>query len=181
MSLHMHYYGDPALRKYGASVKKIDKETREFVEQMKAFIQELDASSHYAVGLAAPQVGKAVRIFLVRLYDIDKEGKITFHPPKVYINPKLTNPSKEKEVMTEGCLSFPNLHLDIERPYSITVEAQNLEGETFVEHLFGFPARVVMHENDHINGKLFIDHISKKQKKEIQPILQKIQQKASLK
>ena len=98
-------------------------------------------------------------------------------PAEVYINPKLSNPSKNKETMQEGCLSVPQIHEEVERPISIDIEALDLNGNQIKTTVTGFKARELMHENDHLNGVLFIDRLSPRLRKLITPYLDNIKKK----
>ena len=169
MILDLTYWDNPILRANCQSVEKITDEIKQLVQDM---IETMDAKN--GVGLAAPQIGKDLRIFVIREPIENPDDTISLGEPQVFINPNLTNPSKDLEIMTEGCLSFPGLHLDIIRPLSITVEAMDLDGKNFKQDLVGYKARVIMHENDHINGKLFIDRVNPKLRKKIEPDLKKI-------
>jgi len=169
MILDLCYWDDPILRKKCRPVEKITDEIKTLIKDM---IETMDAKK--GVGLAAPQVGVDLCLFVMRNTEEGPEGELVLTNPQVYINPKITDPSKELEVMSEGCLSLPGLHLDIARPYSITVRALDENGNSFTENLEGYKARVIMHENDHINGKLFFDRISSKLRKKIEPELQRI-------
>jgi peptide deformylase len=170
MKLKLSYWDNPILRKKCRPIEEITDEIKQLVSDM---IETMDANR--GVGLAAPQVGKDLRLFVLRNTKEDREGKLILTDPEVYINPILSQPSEQTEIMQEGCLSF--LHLDISRPYSITVQAMDLQGLTFTKKLQGFNARVVMHENDHINGKLFIDRIPLKERTQIEPILKELKKK----
>jgi peptide deformylase len=174
MLLKIHYYGDPVLRKRCEPVHEITDEIRTLVSDM---IETMDKSD--GIGLAAPQVGHALRIFVLRNYIQLENGQWTVSEPKVYINPKLSNPGKEFLTDTEGCLSFPGLRFHVDRPDKITVEAMDLDGNTFVEEIEGYNARVRMHENDHINGVLYIDRIDADERAKIEPILKEIKKKFS--
>jgi len=169
MILDLTYWDNPILRANCQSVEKITDEIKQLVQDM---IETMDAKN--GVGLAAPQIGKDLRIFVIREPIENPDDTISLGEPQVFINPNLTNPSKDLEIMSEGCLSFPGLHLDIIRPLSITVEAMDLDGKNFKQDLVGYKARVIMHENDHINGKLFIDRVNPKLRKKIEPDLKKI-------
>ena len=169
MILELRYYSDPILRKISTPVKEITIEIKKFIDDL---IESMDA--HNGIGLAAPQVGRLLRIFVVRLEFIAPNGEFIKGKPKVYINPKITDPSKESDILSEGCLSLPGIHVDVARPLKIHVQAMDIDGNTFEEELEGFVARQVMHENDHLNGTLIIDRCSKEQKKEADPFLQKI-------
>lgn len=174
MLLPIHYYGNPVLRKHCAPIEEITDEIRKLAKDM---IETMDKS--HGIGLAAPQVGYPIRLFVCRNYIFGEDQNWTLSEPKVYINPKLSSPSDRMLTDTEGCLSFPKLQLEIDRPDSITVEAMDLDGNLFKEEVDGYNARVRMHENDHINGVLFIDRIDPNQRKKLAPILQEIKRKYS--
>ncbi len=167
--LPIHYYGDPVLRKKGEPIEKITPEIVAFAEDL------VKAMIHYnGVGLAAPQVGKLLRIYVFRDEWLDEEGKYQLGEPNIVINPILSDPSKETESMLEGCLSLPKLHVPVTRPKKIHIRYQNLKGEFIEKDLIGFLARVNMHENDHLNGVLHIDRATPKDRKAIEPELQRI-------
>ena len=174
--LPIHFYGDPVLRKKAEPIEKIDDEIIAFAEELtKAMI-------HYnGVGLAAPQVGKLIRMYVFRNEWLDQEGKYHLGEPNIVINPVLTLPSKETETMVEGCLSVPKLHVKVTRPKKIRIRYQNLQGEFIEKDLEGFLARVNMHENDHLNGVLHIDRATPKDRKALEAELQAIKAKYSQK
>jgi peptide deformylase len=172
MLLQIYYYGHPILRKRCEPVKEITDEIRKLAHDM---IETMDKND--GIGLAAPQVGHSIRMFVLRNYIFTDEGHWTLSEPKVYINPKLTNPSEHLIADTEGCLSLPGLRLHVNRPEKITIEAMGLDGKIFVEELEGYNARVRMHENDHINGVLFIDRVPISVRKKIDPALKEIKKK----
>ena len=133
---------------------------------------------HYnGVGLAAPQIGKLHRIFVVRDEIAQPDGEYQFGPPEVIINPVLSGPSSEMVVMPEGCLSIPGVHTDVIRPSTIHVRYQKLDGQFVEKELTKFLARVFMHENDHLNGVLFFDRLTPEQRKELEPQLRDVKQK----
>ena len=96
--------------------------------------------------------------------------------PKIYINPSLTNPSDALVERSEGCLSIPKLYAAVARPLSIDLEALDINGTRFQEQCYGYQARNRMHENDHLNGVLFIDRIKGKRRTELEPSLRRIKQ-----
>ena len=114
------------------------------------------------------QVGKAIRMFVVRKEKTLPDGKMGVGDAKVYINPVLSEPGEEHDTLLEGCLSFPGIQVEVERPLAITVEALDLEGNKFKEVITGYDARVIMHENDHLNGTFFIDRCSKEEKQRVE-------------
>ncbi len=174
MILKLCYYNNPILRKKTEQILEITPEIKQLAEDM---IETMDASN--GVGLAAPQIGKSISMFVMREDKYDDKGDLVLGDAKVFINPKLSKPSKTTNVLTEGCLSLPGLHLEIERPDTVYVEALDIEGKPFKGEVKDYFARVVMHENDHLNGVLFFDRVSKKEKNEILPILKKIKEKYS--
>jgi len=107
------------------------------------------------VGLAAPQVG-----ILKRMLVIDASGKDEEPNPIFVINPKITKKSEEMQECEEGCLSVPNQYAKVVRPAAITVEYQDKTGKKVVADLDGFMAVVFQHEIDHLDGVLYIDHLS---------------------
>jgi peptide deformylase len=173
MKLPIRYYGDPILRVPCLKVEKITDEIKQLVHDM---IETMDGA-YNGVGLAANQVGFLHKIFVIRAEIQTAEGNFVLGPPEVYINPVLSNPSVRKEVMLEGCISFPHFHVEVERPLSIHVEALDINGKPFSEDVSGFKAREVMHENDHLNGKVLIDRLSKQRQREIAPALKELKSK----
>ena len=163
------YYNNFILRKKSEPVEKITEEIRALVQDLIDTVVVEDGA-----GLAAPQIFESVRIFVTNLYEDEKRGPSRPAKPRVFINPKLSSPSQELEIYEEGCLSFPNIHAPVERPDRITVEAMDLEGNMFTETFHGWEARAVMHENDHLNGVLFVDRVQGKARKEIEAPLRKL-------
>lgn len=172
MVLDLKYYDDPFLRKKTKPVEKITDEIRKFVQDMIDTIK-----AHNSIGLAASQVGRDLRIFAIPECILNEEGNLEIGEIRVFINPKLSKPSSETDIVLEGCMSFPGLHLEIERPVSIHVEALDLEGKTFKKHYKGFTARQIMHENDHLNGVLYIDRAKPSLRKKVHPLLQAMKKK----
>lgn len=174
MKLPIAYYGDPILRKKGSQIETITDEIRQLVNNM---IETMIASK--GIGLAAPQVGQSLSLFLAYFFENEEDEKETVQPEKVrvFINPKIINYSKELTCYSEGCLSIPKLYADVERPLHITVSAMDLNGKTFTEEFHDFDAHLILHENDHVNGVLFIDRLSTKERKLIEPQLRQIKKK----
>jgi peptide deformylase len=167
--LPLAYYGHPILRKKADPVLKITDDVRKLVEEM---IETMDACD--GIGLAAPQVHHSIKLFIIRKPIETGDGRVEFGEVKVFINPKVSMPSSETWIESEGCLSIPTIHGDVERPKEITIEYSDLDGNLIKERVSGWQARVIMHENDHINGVLFIDHLSEEEKKNIEPLLQNL-------
>ncbi len=166
------YFGNPILRKIASPVQKVNREIEEFVQTLITMMDE-----HNGIGLAATQVGEPLRVFVIRLEFIGENGEFVKGHPKVFINPKLSDPSEETEIMNEGCLSLPKIFVDVERPKSIHVEALDEKGNLFSERFEGFTARQIMHENDHLNGTLIIDRCPANQKAEAKPFLAALKKK----
>ena len=142
---------DPRLQAVSADVEKVDAEIRKLAEEM--------ADSMYAadgIGLAAVQIGVPKRVIVI---DLDqKEGKKN---PRAFINPKILWASDETAVFEEGCLSVPEIWDDVERPARIKAEYLDRDGNTQVLEADGMLATCLQHEMDHLEGVLFIDHLSK--------------------
>jgi peptide deformylase len=166
------YYGNPILRKKAEPIAAITDEIKSLVDQM---IYTLDAGA--GVGLAAPQINHSIRLFIIRTPIEHEDGKVEYGDIKVFINPKLSKPSKTTCTHNEGCLSIPGIRADVVRPVEIEIEYTNLDGETIHEHVKGWEARVIMHENDHINGILYIDRLSEAEKAQFAPYLQKLERR----
>ena len=142
---------DPRLQAVSTDVEKVDAEIRKLVDDM--------ADSMYAadgIGLAAVQIGVPKRVIVI---DLDqKEGKKN---PRAFINPKITWASEETAVFEEGCLSVPEIWDDVERPARIKAEYLDRDGSKQLLEADGILATCLQHEMDHLNGVLFIDHLSR--------------------
>jgi peptide deformylase len=172
MKLPIIYFGNSILRTKTQPVTEITDEIRTLVADMIETMQ-----AHNGLGISAPQIGKSLAIFIISPPIESADDKYEQAPPRVFINPKLTEPSPETWLHSEGCLSIPKVYGDVWRPTQITVTALDLEGKEFTEVFEGWPARVIMHENDHINGVLFIDRIPMHQRKKIEPQLRDIKKR----
>ena len=142
-------YGDPVLEKPGAALKKFDADLEQLAEDMFASMYAAQG-----VGLAAPQIGKSIRLAVVDVTaGKNPEAKI------VLVNPEIIH--AEGEVREEeGCLSIPGFRGYVVRPQFVTVRAQNAKGETFEIRGENLLARAFCHEIDHLNGVLFLQHLS---------------------
>lgn len=109
-------------------------------------------------GIAAPQVGENINLFMVEVISKDEDGEeyITY-PLNVFVNPKIIEYSDEKDIDYEGCLSVGDFYAMVERSTKIKIEYTNLFGEKIVEDIEGFPARAVQHEYDHLQGRIYTD------------------------
>lgn len=172
MKLPIRYYGDPVLRKKCAPIEEITPEIRKLAQDMIETLDKLNAQ-----GLAACQVGHSIRMFVLRNYVENPDGSWSVSDPVVFINPKIISHSKETIKDREGCMSIPGLRGVVERPLKATVEALDLDGKVFVEDSEGYNARCRFHENDHINGVLYVDRLDVHERKRLEPYLQAIKKK----
>ncbi|MEO0405897.1 MAG: peptide deformylase [Cyanobacteria bacterium P01_A01_bin.135] len=147
--LQLHYLGDRVLRQPAKRVTKIDNDTRQFVKQMLQTMYSEDG-----IGLAAPQVGVHKQILVV---DEDPEDATT--PPLVLINPVIKGSGQQLCVFKEGCLSVPNVYLDVTRPKMVEVAYKDENGRPQRRRVDEMLSRVIQHEMDHLNGVMFVDRV----------------------
>ena len=155
MILPIYLYGQPVLKKVAEDINADYPNLKELIENM------FDTMHHASgIGLAAPQIGLAIRLVVVDL-DVISEDEPEFKDfRRVYINAHIVETSDETDTMEEGCLSLPGIHEKVTRPSRIHVKYLD---ENFVEHdewVDGFLARVMQHEFDHLEGKVFSDRLS---------------------
>jgi peptide deformylase len=172
MILPLAFYGDPILRKKTTSIVAIDQTIHQLVADMAETMEK-----NNGCGLAAPQVHQSLSLFITCIPRFVDEDTMLPGELRVFINPKIIACSQETWPCQEGCLSIPGLRETVVRPLKVKIQATNLEGQLFEEEFIGFDAHVVLHENDHINGVLFIDRLSPTQKKEIAGQLREIKKK----
>ena len=143
------HYGEPSLREPSKEVHKVSKKISDLIRDL---FDTMYAQN--GVGLAAPQIGVNLRVFV-----IDASTKDEPLEPMVFINPKIIKKSGAIK-SNEGCLSFPEAYTDVVRYENVMVKAINEHGKTFVMEVTGgnLLARAIQHENDHLDGVLFIDH-----------------------
>lgn len=151
------------LRRKAKNVTKIDDKLQTLIDDMVDTMRDAPG-----VGLAAPQIGISERLIVVEYFeneeDEEKEGEELADAPKklyVVLNPEITRKSTEMEVGTEGCLSIPGYHGDVERHLAITVKGQNRHGQPITLKLKDWTARIFQHEIDHLDGVLFTDKATK--------------------
>lgn len=145
--------GNEVLREKAKAVEIFDQELEDTVRQMFILMREKKG-----VGLAAPQIGISRRFFVTEAVD-DK--------PRVFINPEIIETSQETVKGEEGCLSLPGVWANVVRPYSVKVQAQDTTGKIFRLNAEGWLARIILHENDHLNGILFVDRLDDNNKKKV--------------
>ena len=163
---------DPLLKQVSRPVETFDAELEALVADM--FETMYDAPG---IGLAAIQVGVPLRVVVVDLHEPDPDAepeacgadegecghdhRPVKRNPRVFINPELSDPSEDHSVYSEGCLSVPEIYADVERPARVTLRWQDLTGQAFEEAMTGMMATCIQHELDHLEGVLFIDHLSR--------------------
>ncbi len=150
---------DKALRKKSAPVERVDDELRRFLDQMLATMYEAPG-----IGLAAVQVGvprRVITIDVVAKESEEEEGREPTRDPIFLINPEIVWRSDETSLYEEGCLSIPEYYAEVERPARIRFRYLDRDGKQREREANGLLATVVQHEIDHLDGTLFIDHISK--------------------
>lgn len=155
--LEVRVFGDPVLRQAALEVRDFDDSLIRLAEDMAWTMRE-----NGGVGLAANQVG-----VLRRLFTYDDPGDDDREPSAgAVVNPVLIGASEESELADEGCLSFPGLFYPVERQLEVVVRHQDLHGEQHETVMRGFGARIWLHEMDHLNGVLFIDHLARHDRRE---------------
>jgi peptide deformylase len=168
MILPVVVYGDPVLRKVAEPIDKDYPELEKLIADMFETMYHADG-----VGIAAPQIGKAIRLFIVDTEPVvgdddddddeeytDAQKKQLKSFKKVFINARLLNEKGEEWPFKEGCLSIPHIRENVYRPSEIEIEYYDQQFKKHVEKYDGMIARVIQHEYDHIEGKLFTDKIS---------------------
>lgn len=169
MILDIVEYGHPALRAKGRNIEKIDHDLLQLISDMLETMYEADG-----VGLAAQQVGRPLQLCVIDVEGVKDrpstmwvDGKkmiLEDYMPMVLINPELELIGKPKAGV-EGCLSFPGIRADIDRPPRVKVRALDAEGQPLAFEADGLLARAIQHEYDHLQGVLFIDRMSDKDRK----------------
>lgn len=165
---------DPRLKTISTPVEIVDDSVRSLIDDM--FETMYDAPG---IGLAAIQVGVAKRILVIDLQERDEETDATIRNPMVFINPEILETSEEMAVYNEGCLSVPEQYADVERPAVIRARWLDREGKAHEKRLDGLLATCLQHEMDHLNGVLFIDHLSKLKRDMVLKKLQKARRLAA--
>jgi peptide deformylase len=142
--LRLHVLGSPVLRQHSAEVKLVDDDVRRLVEDM---LETMDAAK--GIGLAANQVGVARRVAVV---DVDGDRF-------AMIDPRIVE-TEGRATAEEGCLSIPDVYADVTRPERVIIEALDADGNLYRKDATGLKARAIQHEIDHLDGILFLDHLS---------------------
>ncbi len=179
---------DPRLKQISAPVTAFDDDLRALVADMFETMYEAPG-----IGLAAVQVGVPLRVLTIDLQPEDEDAapeECTAHgghshshqpvkrEPQVFINPVILDPSEDHAVYSEGCLSVPEIYADVERPARIRARWQDLEGNIHEEDIDGLLATCLQHEMDHLEGVLFIDHLSRLKRQMVLKKLEKLRKAA---
>jgi peptide deformylase len=167
MILPVVAYGDPVLRKKGKEIGKDYPDLTELIENMKETMQHASG-----VGLAAPQIGHAIKLFIVDaspfadMEDMEEEEKNYLKEfKKIFINAKIIKEDGDEWIFNEGCLSVPNINEDVVRKEFVTLEYQDENFEKHTKTFGGLPARIIQHEYDHTEGIIFTDRLSSLKKR----------------
>lgn len=147
--LELHYLGDRVLRQPAKRITKVDDELRQLIREMLQTMYSKDG-----IGLAAPQVGVHKQLIV-----IDLEPDNPANPPLVFINPTIKQVSKEICVAQEGCLSIPNVYLDVKRPEVVEIAYKDENGRPRTLKANNLLGRCIQHEMDHLNGVVFVDRV----------------------
>lgn len=176
MILPIVAYGDPVLRKVAVAIDATYPDLEKLITNMKETMYNASG-----VGLAAPQIGKAIRLFLIDASPFSEDDDISEEERtllksfnRVFINPKILEEEGEEWIFNEGCLSIPDVREDVSRQPKITIEYQDENFTVHTETLEGLAARVFQHEYDHIEGILFTDKLSTLKKRIIKKKLENI-------
>ena len=159
--LDIYTLDDEVLREETKKVTSFDSSLRMLIDAMFDTLIEADG-----VGLAAPQVGVSKKFFVVDL----RRGDDSKY---VFINPEIIETSIEEGPYEEGCLSIPGFYREVIRPLRVRVQAQDVNGKYFTIDADGLLARVIQHENDHLNKTLFIDHLTPEEKERVEKAFRK--------
>lgn len=178
MALRITLYEEPVLREKGKKITRFDQTLRDLVHEMIETMQ--DASG---IGIAAQQVGQPLQVCIVDMTECDDDFRYRFDGrqppldlimPLVVVNPELELLDGPSTVFEEGCLSFPDIRGDVKRPEAVRLKYQDADGNPHTIECDGIFARCIQHEVDHLNGILFIDRMSKKIRKKIDPRLERM-------
>lgn len=177
MKYNIRLFGNPVLRQEGARVTAFDADLAQLVQDMIETMHEAQG-----IGLASQQIGKALRLCIVEVpEDMDMDERETrLNPdlsmPLVIVNPEIIELSGDKFTYSEGCLSFPEITGPVVRPDCIHLRYQDAQGEAHELKAQGLISRALQHEIDHLNGVLFIDHMSRVRKAAMSGRLKRLSQ-----
>lgn len=185
MILRITQYGEPILRRVGEPITEFDEALAEFAKDMVETMYDEEG-----IGLAAQQVDRALQICVIDvrppegvdvpfIYNYDgKQLPLDLIMPMAIVNPKVTIIDQTEDVYEEGCLSFPGVNGKVVRPIGIRCEFQDTEGNSHVIEADGLLGRCILHEVDHLNGKLFIDLMQKRDLKKNETKIKKLKRES---
>jgi peptide deformylase len=155
MILPVYVYGSPILRKVAVDI------TKDY-EGLDTFITDLWDTMYKSdgVGLAAPQVGKSIRIFVIDGSPLDEDDPSLKDFKKIFINARIIEREGEEWPFTEGCLSIPNIREEVLRPSRVRIQYYDENWQYHDEYFEGIAGRIIQHEYDHLDGIMFVDHLS---------------------
>ncbi|MGZ3171656.1 MAG: peptide deformylase [Croceibacterium sp.] len=175
-------------------LKTVSKPVVAFDDGLKALAADMFETMYAAkgIGLAAVQVGEPIRLLVIDLQEPDEDAEPeecnhgghhhthqpVKHDPRVFVNPEIVDPAEELSTYQEGCLSVPEIYADVERPKHCRVRWQDLEGKVHEEDMDGMMATCIQHEMDHLEGVLFIDHLSRLKRTMVLKKLEKLRKAA---
>ena len=169
MVLPIYLYGQPVLRKEAEDVPREYPELKQLIDNMFETLVQAEGC-----GLAAPQVGLGLRLFVVDGTELAEDYPECANFKKVFINPEMLERSEEKITYSEGCLSLPGISENVIRPQKIRIRYYDENWQEHEDELSGFDARIVQHEYDHLEGNVFTDRISPIRRQFVNGKLQKI-------
>ncbi|HEY1169736.1 MAG TPA: peptide deformylase [Verrucomicrobiae bacterium] len=179
MVLEIVKFGHPVLRQKGAKIEKITPQIKQLIDNMLETMKDA-----HGVGLAAQQIGEALQLAVIDVRGVEdrpstleldgKPADVDAFMPLILINPEI-KPVNAAVKGPEGCLSFPEIYADIERPESVDVTVMTEDGKTKTFRCGGLLSRAVQHENDHLNGVLFIDRMDRNVKQQLKPEIDDLQ------
>jgi len=155
MILPIVAYGDPVLKKEAEEIEQDYPKLQELIDNMFETMYNAEG-----VGLAAPQIGKSIRLFIVDASPFEEDEPALKGFKKTFINPIIVEETGKDWAFNEGCLSIPGVREDVNRQPKITIEYYDREFNLIEETFEGLAARVIQHEYDHVEGILFTDHIN---------------------
>ena len=153
-------YGDAVLRKRATDIK----EGTDLTDLIKDMYETMHAA--HGIGLAAPQIGKSIRLFVVDGTTLDDEPTLVDFK-RIFVNPTILDETGDEWDFEEGCLSIPNIREDIARPEKVRIKYFDENWKAHEEEFDGMKARIIQHEYDHLEGKLFIDYLTSLKKRMI--------------
>ena len=162
---------DPRLKTISTPVEVFDDDLKQLVDDM---FETMYAAP--GIGLAAIQVGIPKRLLVIDLQDENEDGE-TVRNPRIFVNPVILDPSEDQSLYNEGCLSVPDQYAEVERPATIRARWQDVDGKVHEEAMEGLMATCLQHEMDHLEGILFIDHLSRLKR---QMVLKKLEKARKL-